>query len=129
MMAIKEPDSAQQTLPASVPSCHEATGGFVLSRFEPPYTFHALGGEKICVCSADFSQVRRCYDFCQVQAVVHVVFQIQPSLQPITVTLLTHVQLASASASGSYRQRLIRKAINCSLLMHSREGEELRLTA
>jgi hypothetical protein len=129
MMANSLPNVGVQNLPAYVQGRHESTGGSVLSRFEPSNTFHALGGEKICVCSADFSRVRRCHDFCLVQAVVRVVFLVQPSFHPVTATLLTSVQFASASANGSYRQRLIRKAINCFLLMQSREGGELRLTA
>lgn len=129
MMTYQESESVLETIPVSVPGHQVFGSGSVLSRFEPRHTFRTMSGDKICVCSADFSQVRRYTDFCLVEAVVHVVFMVHPSSHPISISLLTNVPIASACANGSYRQSLVRKAINVSLMSGALEMEEVKLTA
>ena len=117
------------TVPVLVPNRRDYGQVSTLSRLEQPYTFRTIGGEKVFVCSADFSHVRRYRDFCQVEAVVHVVFQVQPSFQLFTTTVLTQVPIAVASAKGTHRQRLARKAINLYLMMAKSDVEDFKLTA
>lgn len=94
-----------------------------------PYKFRAFGGEKICVCLAEFSDVRRYRDFCRIEAVVRVVFQIQPSLPPLELSIMTSVPTSRSATDGHLRLRLIRSAVNLGLLMHASEQEGLRKSA
>jgi hypothetical protein len=125
-------------VPVPFDECHELTNGALLHdrndvtyfpQTVPPYKFRALGGETICVCRAEFSDVRRYRDFCRIEAVVRVVFQIQPSLHTLDISILTNAPIPQTKVGGHLRLRMIRNAINLALHLPRLEQERLLISA
>ena len=85
--------------------------------FERPCAFLTIEEKKVVVSLAQFSQVIRYRDFCRVEAVVDVTFQLLPSLHPIQASVLTHVPIQSEIAPGELRRKLVRSAVTLALLM------------
>lgn len=130
-MSVSTPIShASGVNTAGVPVPHNSGEVAYLSHVDRPYSFTALTGERVCVCLAEFSNVRRYRDFCRVEASVRVVFQLQPALEVRVETFLTSVPFTPASENGtSYRQKLIRSAVNLALLTRANDVEGLLRTA
>lgn len=85
-------------------------------------TATSFGNHKsLKVLNARFEQVRRYRGFCRMEAIVTVTFQYHPSLPPRTERLLTSVPIKATGVQHNFRQRLIKSAINLSVLMHRAE--------
>lgn len=118
--------------PITLPRSHEAGEVYCLSHTDHPYKFHALRGENISVCLAEFSEVHRYRDFCRVAAVIRVVFKVQPSLSTFDEVMLTSVPIPPASEIRQLRKKLIRSAVNLVLYTqsyHERGPSHITLTA
>jgi len=111
---IRQPTTLSRSYNGGEVSC--------LSQTNRPHTFRALTGENISVCLSEFSRVRRYRDFCRVEAVVRVVFQVHPSLPNFEETILTSVPAPSALGTGVLRKKLVRSAIN--LVLHMQNNRE-----
>lgn len=85
-----------------------------------------VNGQKVAplrVLAATIRNVRRYRDFCRIEAIVTVTFQYHPALPPRTERLLTSVPYRPYGRPNDFRHRLIKSAINLSVLMHRSERE------